>query len=127
MNRRTASATDGSYWMALLNEPRALHRVGAVSHTQCGPHHGMPATHALRVPTLPDTPLAGAWRKTRHEEPPENPASPSTTWSDALAWAAVSGIGLGVARLVAQRGAAAAWQASTETLPAQVQSSGAAT
>jgi len=69
--------------------------------------------------------LVGAWRKTRHEEPPANPASPSTTWSDALVWATVSGVGLGVARLVAQRGAAAAWEARTGSLPAGVRESGA--
>lgn len=69
--------------------------------------------------------LAGAWRKARHEEPPQNPASPSTSWPQAVAWAAASGVGLGVARLVAQRGAAAAWKRRTGHLPAEVEASGA--
>ena len=69
--------------------------------------------------------VAGAWRTVRHEEPPENPASPSTSWPDALVWAAVSGVGVAVARLVAQRGAAGAWHARTGHLPAEVRASGA--
>ena len=70
--------------------------------------------------------LSTVWRTAAHREPPENPASPSTSWPDALAWSIVSGVGLGVARLVAQRGAAAAWQAGTGSLPLPVRESGTA-
>jgi hypothetical protein len=58
-----------------------------------------------------------AWIRTKKTEPPANPAARSTTWPDALAWAAASGVALGVAKLVAQRGAAAAWKAKTGGYP----------
>lgn len=68
--------------------------------------------------------VAGGWRKVRHQDPPDNPASPATSWPEAVVWAAVSGVALGVARLVAQRGAAGAWQLRTGALPAEVRESG---
>jgi hypothetical protein len=61
--------------------------------------------------------LVAAWQKTKKTDPPANPASPSTTWSEALVWATATGVALAVARLVAQRGAAAGWQAATGHLP----------
>lgn len=57
------------------------------------------------------------WRKTVGGDPPTNPASPTTTWTEALAWAAASGVALGVARMLAQRGAAATWKKATGSLP----------
>jgi hypothetical protein len=57
------------------------------------------------------------WRKARHDEPPKNPAAPGTGWSEALIWAAVSGIAVAAARLVAARGAAATWKSLTGKLP----------
>ena len=38
------------------------------------------------------------WRKTRNDDPPKNPAAPGTGWSEALVWAAVSGIAWSIAR-----------------------------
>ena len=38
------------------------------------------------------------WSKTRGGEPPRNPASRETDWSEAIAWAVASGIALGLAR-----------------------------
>jgi hypothetical protein len=70
------------------------------------------------------TALQTGWRQLRGEAPPENPASPSTTWPDALLWAAGSGIALAVARLVAQRGAAGAWKSATGSYPDAVVASG---
>jgi len=61
--------------------------------------------------------LRGAWRRATGGNPPTNPASPSTTWSEAIGWAAASGVALAVARLVAQRGAAEAWRAKTGSYP----------
>jgi len=61
--------------------------------------------------------MDAAWRKTRHSEPPANPAAPGTTWTEALVWAAVSGIAFAAARMVAARGAAATWQSLTGGLP----------
>ncbi|MDQ3896546.1 MAG: DUF4235 domain-containing protein [Actinomycetota bacterium] len=62
------------------------------------------------------------WRRAKGSEPPANPASPSTTWSEALIWAAASGVAMAVTRLVAQRGAAEAWKAGTGSYPAGLES-----
>jgi hypothetical protein len=61
--------------------------------------------------------LEGTWRATRGQDPPANPASSQTTWSEALVWAAASGVAVAVFRLVAQRGAAEAWRAVTGDYP----------
>lgn len=61
--------------------------------------------------------LTAAWRGAKHDDPPANPAAPGTSWPEGLAWAASTGVALGVARLVAQRGAAAGWQKATGHLP----------
>jgi NADPH:quinone reductase-like Zn-dependent oxidoreductase len=61
--------------------------------------------------------LQTGWRRIKGGDPPTNPASPSTTWSEALIWAASSGVAIAVARLVAARGAAEAWKAATGSYP----------
>ncbi|MGH8902035.1 MAG: DUF4235 domain-containing protein [Egibacteraceae bacterium] len=61
--------------------------------------------------------LSAAWTKTRKTDPPSNPAAPGTSWGDALAWAAASGLVVAVGRLLAQRGAAAGWQKAMGSLP----------
>lgn len=66
---------------------------------------------------LTRTVLRAAWRRTRGGDPPTNPASRSTTWMEALVWAASSGVAMGVAKVVAQRGAAEAWKAKTGDYP----------
>jgi hypothetical protein len=50
-----------------------------------------------------------------------NPAAPGTKWSEALIWAAVSGIAVASARLLATRGAAATWKSLTGKLPPGVE------
>ena len=62
------------------------------------------------------------WRRAKGSEPPANPASPRTSWPEALIWAAASGVAMAVTRLVAQRGAAEAWKASTGRYPAELES-----
>jgi hypothetical protein len=75
---------------------------------------------------LTRTALKAAWRTARGEEPPENPASPATSWFDAVMWAVGSGVALAVVRLVAQRGAAEAWRSTTGAYPSDVVASGTA-
>lgn len=58
-----------------------------------------------------------AWTKARPNDPPRDPASPGTTWLDALAWAAVSGVGVAAGRVLASRGAASAWRGLTGSEP----------
>ena len=59
----------------------------------------------------------GAWRTTQHEDPPENPVARDVGWRNALIWAMAVAVGAAVARVVAQRGAAAAWEAATGDPP----------
>jgi hypothetical protein len=61
--------------------------------------------------------LQAAWQTTTGSNPPANPAAPGITWRAALTWAISSGIALGVARLVAQRGAAEVWRAAKGHYP----------
>ena len=62
-------------------------------------------------------PAVTTWRTTRHEDPPENPAAHDVGWRDALAWTVAIGVGASVARVVAQRGAAKAWEKATGDPP----------
>jgi len=64
------------------------------------------------------------WAKTRGGEPPRNPATRETTWGEALQWAIASGVAVALARLVAARGAAAAWEKTTGHLPPGVEDVG---
>lgn len=57
------------------------------------------------------------WKSVRDEDPPRNPADPETSWTDALLWALAIGVTVGLARLVALRGTAAAWTKATGDRP----------
>ena len=57
------------------------------------------------------------WRTTKHADPPENPAARDVGWHEALIWATAVAIGAAVARVVAQRGAAAVWERATGDPP----------
>ncbi len=61
--------------------------------------------------------LATIWTKVTGKSPPMNPASPGTTWPEAIGWAAASGVVMGVARLLATRKAAATWVKRSGRLP----------
>ena len=61
--------------------------------------------------------LGALWRRGVGEEPPSTPAQPATPWPDALLWAASAGVAVGVARLVALRVAAGAWEVATSEPP----------
>ncbi len=72
---------------------------------------GSVATVAVR------TTAAALWRAERHEDPPTQAAARGVLWRDALVWAVSVGVGAAVARVVAERGAAAAWNAATGAAP----------
>jgi hypothetical protein len=57
------------------------------------------------------------WRSTKHVDPPENPAARDVGWTDALVWAIAVAVGAAVARVVAQKGAAVAWEHATGDPP----------
>ena len=61
--------------------------------------------------------LDKVWRKTKKTEPPSDPASPGTPWTEALIWAAASGVAVGVSRLVTTKGAATAKMKLTGKVP----------
>ena len=64
-----------------------------------------------------DKALSSVWKKTKHTEPPSDPASPGTPWSEALSWAVASGVAMSVARLLATRGTATAKMKLTGKAP----------
>jgi hypothetical protein len=68
---------------------------------------GLAAKHAIEF----------GWRKATGKEPPLNPESPNTDWTDAVRYAVLSGVALAVARLLARRFAAEGWQVATGELP----------
>jgi hypothetical protein len=55
-----------------------------------------------------DKVLKKVWERTRHTEPPADPASPHTTWATALSWALASGAAYGVSRIATTKGVATA-------------------
>src|SRR5688572_6193493 len=61
--------------------------------------------------------LIAGWKAARKSNPPSNPAARDTQWSEARAWTLATGVGVGLARLVATRGAAGAWEKATGSLP----------
>ena len=61
--------------------------------------------------------IVSGWVAAKKSNPPTNPAARGTQWSEALAWTIATSIGVGIARLVATRGAAGAWEKATGALP----------
>ncbi len=74
---------------------------------------GLAVPAGIAARKLTDT----AWYAARGYPPPKNPAAPGVGWGEALGWAAFSGIVVAAGRLVAARGAAAAYQSLTGKLP----------
>jgi hypothetical protein len=64
------------------------------------------------------------WRRTRGGDPPRNPAAYGTSWGEALAWAAASGVTAGVARMLATRAAAGNYRRAAGHLPAGLEEVG---
>ena len=63
--------------------------------------------------------LQAAWSRfaPSDHDPPLNPADRRISWPEALIWAVAAGIGAGLGRLVAERAAAAGWEAATGSAP----------
>ena len=61
--------------------------------------------------------IEGGWRIARNEEPPIDPEAPATSWGNAVAWTALTGVLVSVAQMAARRGAAMAWQRTTGRRP----------
>lgn len=61
--------------------------------------------------------MTKGWKMTTGTAPPANPAAPGTQWTEAVAFAVVSGAVMGVARMIATRKAAGYYHKSTGHLP----------
>lgn len=59
-----------------------------------------------------------AWTAATGKEPPVTPEDPDIDWREAIGWAVLSGVLIGVARLGAQRAAANYYRRSSGHLPA---------
>jgi uncharacterized protein DUF4235 len=74
-------------------------------------------TAALTAAFATTKALNAAWKTATGKEPPDSPESPEIGGREALAWAAVSGMAMGVAKMYATRRAASYWVRSFGTLP----------
>lgn len=61
--------------------------------------------------------LTTTWKLATGKQPPVNAAHPDVSMAEAVAWATVSGIAVGVARMLATRRAADYFRRSTGHLP----------
>ena len=61
--------------------------------------------------------LDATWRTATGRKPPTKPESPDVAGREALLWAALSGMAIGVAKTYATRRAAVYWMKSTGELP----------
>jgi len=61
--------------------------------------------------------LKAGWKAFMATDPPENPADPAVTWGEAIAWTALTGAVVGVARMCAQRVAVSGWEKATGHTP----------
>lgn len=75
------------------------------------------ALSAMLAALLTRKVLALGWKAMTGKEPPANPEHPDVTWAEAATWAVASGVGVALARLVAQRKAAETWRRASGSLP----------
>ncbi len=72
---------------------------------------------AVAAATLAEKGLAAGWHYVTGEKPPTKPEDPDTRAGEAITWAVLSGVGVGIARLLATRRAAAYYRSSSGSLP----------
>lgn len=72
---------------------------------------------ALGAASVTKKALDGGWRAATGKNPPANPADPDVDLWEAVAWAAVSGTAIALARMLATRKAANYYVRSTGHLP----------
>jgi hypothetical protein len=76
---------------------------------------------ALGAAAMAKKGLNTSWRAATGKNPPANPADPDVDLWEAVAWAAVSGTMIGIARMLATRKAAHYYEKSTGHLPPELQ------
>jgi hypothetical protein len=65
--------------------------------------------------------LNATWRLSTGKTPPKNPAHPDVSMGEAVMWATLSGVTVGLARMLASRQAASYYRRSTGHLPANLE------
>jgi hypothetical protein len=75
------------------------------------------AVAAMLAATVARKVVERVWLKTTGKVPPDEPASPEVQWKEAVGWSALSGTAVGVARLLATRKAAGAWERVSDDDP----------
>lgn len=78
-------------------------------------YEGVSAGAGLVAAMVAKKVVSAMWRG--DNDPPLNPADRRVSWREALSWAVAAGVGAGVARVVAVRGAAAGWEHATGAPP----------
>lgn len=68
--------------------------------------------------------LDKSWTVATGKKPPQNPADPDVEVWEAVAWAAATGVAVGLARMFAQRAAANYFAKSTGDVPPQLAKDG---
>lgn len=61
--------------------------------------------------------MTATWKLSTGKQPPVNPEHPDVSMGEAIAWAASSGVAVGLARMLASRKAADYYRRSTGHLP----------
>ncbi len=79
---------------------------------------------ALMAAAIAKKAIDKTWTVATGKNPPENPADPDVEIWEAVAWAVVSGMAVGLARMLAQRRATTYYVRSTGHLPGQLESDG---
>jgi hypothetical protein len=82
-------------------------------------YEGLSALAGLMAALVARKVVSALWRG--DTEPPLNPADRRISWREALIWALATGVGAGVARVIALRGTAAGWESATGAPPPGVQ------
>ena len=62
-----------------------------------------------------------SWKAATGKTPPQNPEHPDVSIQEAIAWAVLSGVAVGLARMLASRRAAEYYRKSTGHLPRNLQ------
>jgi hypothetical protein len=65
--------------------------------------------------------MTASWKLATGKTPPSNPEHPDVSLAEAVAWAAASGVAVGLSRMFASRKAAEYYRKSTGHLPANLQ------
>ncbi len=65
--------------------------------------------------------MTAGWKLSTGKKPPSNPEHPDVSMGEAIAWAAASGVAVGLARMLASRKAADYYRRSTGHLPSNLE------